>query len=153
MAGRRSPKKMIATDTESSSENSMLHINDRTPVEIQVHLAREELEVFVNSKVQITLIGDIQPSMWGQLVSIQGDPGKEVLHLSDVQKDEDVYDEYRVPVSSVKQLEDVKQAVQLQHYVNSDMLSNVEIPSTVNRRQVRHRKDNTKMLSQPTHKQ
>ena len=123
MAGRRSPKKMIATDTESSSENSMLHINDRTPVEIQVHLAREELEVFVNSKVQITLIGDIQPSMWGQLVSIQGDPGKEVLHLSDVQKDEDVYDEYRVPVSSVKQLEDVKQAVQLQHYVNSDMLS------------------------------
>jgi hypothetical protein len=51
---------------------------------IQVHLKREELEMFLDARVQITRYGETTPTIWGMARSIDGEPGHEVLLLMNV---------------------------------------------------------------------
>ena len=75
--------------------------------ELHIHLKREELELFMDSKVQITRYGDSIPTIWGTVTSIDGEIGLEAIQLTSAQVHDEKFNEYYVPVTAIKRLENV----------------------------------------------
>jgi hypothetical protein len=93
---------MEAGSTDTPPQASELSLKS-----IQVHLKREELEMFLDARVQITRYGETTPTIWGMATSIDGEPGHEVFLLMNVQVHDERFSEYHIPVSTIKQLETI----------------------------------------------
>ncbi len=114
---KRSRLRWFTMPRHSSSENSktMEAGSIDTPPQaselrfesIQVHLKRKELEMFLDTRVQITRYGETTPTIWGMATSIDGEPGHEVLLLTNVQAHDEQFSEYHIPVSTIKILETI----------------------------------------------
>ena len=63
--------------------------------------------MFLYARVQITRYGESTPTIWGMATSMDGEPGHEVLLLTNVQVHDERFSEYHIPVSSIKRLETI----------------------------------------------
>ncbi len=82
------PRRSSSDDSETmevGSSNTPPQASELHLESIQVHLKREELEMFLDACVQITRYGENTPAIWGMATSIDGEPGHEVLLLTNVQ--------------------------------------------------------------------
>ena len=99
MSSRSRPSSSLSSD---SQEHETQNISQPGHAE---HDRQDSLNHFLNSKVQITLVTDPAPSIWGQLVDITGKHGEEVLTLRDAQIGSDGQSEYILTADSIKKIE------------------------------------------------
>jgi hypothetical protein len=63
--------------------------------------------MFLDARVQITRYRESTPTIWGMATSIDGEPGHEVLLLTNVQVHDKRFSEHHIPVSTIKRLETI----------------------------------------------
>ncbi len=99
MSSRSRPTSSLSSD---SQEHQPQNISQTAHAEQD---RQDSLHQLLNTRVQITLLCDPAPSIWGQLVDISGNGGEEVLTLHDAQIDNDGQDEFILTADTIKKME------------------------------------------------